>query len=106
MKDTPIKKEKARQEPQLFGRKEPQVSVGIVSGQKIVFTLNKPYTAKGAAITGLQEVEFSEGAILWHGQQYREKSDKQPGKLSIFWNTLMDKGKEVGEKVYDFINEE
>ena len=72
MKDTPIKKEKARQEPQLFGRKEPQVSVGIVSGQKIVFTLNKPYTAKGAAITGLQEVDFSEGAILWHGQQYRE----------------------------------
>ena len=36
----------------------------------------------------------------------REKSDKQPGKLSILWNTLMDKGKEVGEKVYDFINEE
>ena len=52
--------------------KEPTVSVGIVSGQKIVFTLNAPYTAKGAAYTGEQTVEFSEGGILWHGQQYRE----------------------------------
>ena len=52
--------------------KEPTVSVGIVSAQKIVFTLNAPYTAKGAAITGEQTVEFSEGGILWHGQQYRE----------------------------------
>ncbi len=72
MKDTPLKKEKARQEPQLFGRKEPQVTVGIVSGQEIAFTLNAPYTAKGAAITGDQVVAFSEGTILWHGQQYRE----------------------------------
>ena len=52
--------------------KEPTVSVGIISGQKIVFTLNAPYTAKGAAITGEQTVEFSEGGILWRGQQYRE----------------------------------
>jgi len=52
--------------------KEPTVCVGIVSGQKIVFTLNAPYTAKGAAYTGEQTVEFSEGGILWHGQQYRE----------------------------------
>ena len=51
---------------------EPPVCVGIVSGQKIVFTLNAPYTAKGSAFTGEQTVEFSEGAILWHGQQYRE----------------------------------
>jgi SpoIID/LytB domain protein len=72
MKDTPLTKVRSRQEPQFFGRKEPQVSVGIVSGQQIVFTLNAPYTAKGAAITGDQVVEFSEGAILWHGQQYRE----------------------------------
>ena len=71
-KDTPLTKVRSRQEPQFFGRKEPQVSVGIVSGQQIVFTLNAPYTAKGAAITGDQVVEFSEGAILWHGQQYRE----------------------------------
>lgn len=52
--------------------KEPTVSVGIVSGKKIVFTLNAPYTAKGAAFTGEQTVEFNEGGISWHGQQYRE----------------------------------
>ena len=52
--------------------KEPTVSVGIVSGQEIVFTLNAPYTAKGAVFKGQQAVQFSEGGILWHGQQYRE----------------------------------
>jgi SpoIID/LytB domain protein len=46
--------------------------VGIVSGKKIVFTLNAPYTAKGSAFTGEQTVEFNEGGISWHGQQYRE----------------------------------
>ena len=52
--------------------KEPLVAVGIVSGQQIVFRLNKPYNAKGAAISGEQTVEFCEGAIRWNGQQYRE----------------------------------
>ena len=52
--------------------KEPTVSVGIVSAQKIAFSLNTPYMAKGAAIAGPQEVEFSEGGILWRGQQYRQ----------------------------------
>ena len=51
---------------------EPCVSVGIVSGEKISFTLNQPYTAKGENITGIQTVEFSEGGILWNGNQYRE----------------------------------
>ena len=52
--------------------KEPIVTVGIVSGQKIRFALNKRYTAKGETIEGEQEVELSEGGIRWHGQQYRE----------------------------------
>ncbi len=51
---------------------EPEVSVGIVSAQKIRFRLNKPYLAKGAEIEGEQLVEFSEGGILWNGAQYRE----------------------------------
>ena len=51
---------------------EPTVNVGIVSAQQIDFTLNAPYTAKGAAIVGRQTVAFSEGGILWRGQQYRE----------------------------------
>ena len=52
--------------------KEPNVTVGIVSAEKIAFTLNAPYTAKGETLTGIQEVEFSEGGILWRGNQYRE----------------------------------
>ena len=58
--------------PSIAGRKQPEVSVGIVSGEKINFTLNAPYMAKGEEIVGEQTVEFSEGGILWNGNQYRE----------------------------------
>ena len=53
-------------------KSQPNVNVGIVSGQKIEFSLNAPYTAKGETIEGRQTVEFSEGGILWRGNQYRE----------------------------------
>ena len=53
-------------------QKEPNVTVGIVSAEKISFVLNKPYTAKGEVLTGHQTVEFFEGGILWRGNQYRE----------------------------------
>jgi len=53
-------------------KEEPSVTVGIVSGQKIHFSLNAPYIAKGEKILGDQTVEFSEGGILWNGNQYRE----------------------------------
>ena len=52
--------------------KEPVVSVGIITADKISFVLNKPYIAKGEVITGIQTVAFSEGGILWRGTQYRE----------------------------------
>ena len=55
-----------------FAGKQPSVSVGIVSGAKISFSLNKPYMAKGNLIDGEQTVEFHEGGILWNGNQYRE----------------------------------
>lgn len=55
-----------------FDGKQPFVSVGIVSGAKICFSLNKPYSAKGKLIEGEQTVEFFEGGILWNGNQYRE----------------------------------
>ena len=57
---------------QLSIKKEPLVSVGIVSAEEIVFTLNAPYMAKGEVLTGSQTVAFSEGGILWRGSQYRE----------------------------------
>ena len=50
--------------------KQPNVTVGIVSGQKIHFSLNKPYLAKGESVMGEQVVEFSEGGVLWNGNQY------------------------------------
>lgn len=55
-----------------LGHDEPLVSVGIVSGKTIRFTLNSPYIAKGETIEGNQTVEFSEGGILWNGNSYRE----------------------------------
>ena len=59
------------QKPKANGQ-QPNVTVGIVSGQRIQFALNAPYTAKGETIEGRQTVEFSEGGILWNGNQYRE----------------------------------
>ena len=56
----------------LHANREPSVTVGIVSAAKISFTLNEAYTAKGETLTGQQQVEFSEGGILWRGNQYRE----------------------------------
>ena len=53
---------------------KPTVTVGIVSGEHIRFSLNKPYLAKGVEMVGEQEVEFYEGGILWNGNQYRELS--------------------------------
>ena len=52
--------------------KEPIVSVGIITADKISFVLNQPFIAKGEVITGIQTVAFSEGGILWRGTQYRE----------------------------------
>lgn len=60
-----------RLDPALTGR-EPDVHVGIVSGERMSFTLNSGYQAKGESVIGRQEVAFAEGGILWKGNQYRE----------------------------------
>lgn len=52
--------------------KEPEVSVGIMSRQRIRFSLNATYSAKGSYVCGEQTVECSEGGILWNGNLYRE----------------------------------
>ena len=71
-----VKSEKSKLQTSNFklltSKGQPNVTVGIVSGQKIEFSLNAPYTAKGETIEGRQTVEFSEGGILWRGNQYRE----------------------------------
>ena len=51
---------------------EVEVSVGIVSAERVHFILNAPYNAKGKVVSGEQTVELSEGAILWNGDSYRE----------------------------------
>ena len=61
----------ANEQVPTFNAKEPDITVGIVSGLKISFVLNSPYVAKGEIITGPQVVEFAEGGILWRGTQYR-----------------------------------
>ena len=53
-------------------KEEPAVSVGIVSAQRVEFSLNAPYSAKGTTVEGDQTVEFSEGGIMWNGKLYRE----------------------------------
>ena len=67
-----IVKHKATPRRNIEYKEEPMVKVGILSGQKISFFLNAPFTAKGETLEGEQTVEFSEGGILWRGNQYRE----------------------------------
>ena len=68
----------------LFRHHEPQVTVGIVSGREVKFTLNAPYEAKGDQVTGPQTVSFAEGAILWNGNLYRELSFRPLKGLASF----------------------
>ena len=65
-------------------KEEPTVTVGIVSGEKIHFALNGAYVAKGETIEGDQMVEFSEGGILWNGNQYRELTFSPQSSQSSF----------------------
>lgn len=69
---TRIKRADTTPKRRAASKEEPEVAVGILSGQRIAFTLNTPYTAKGETIEGGQSVEFSEGGILWRGNHYRE----------------------------------
>lgn len=52
--------------------KEPEISVGIVSAERIRFTLTGSHSAKGKTINGKQEVSFCEGGILWEDNLYQE----------------------------------
>lgn len=53
-------------------KKEPIVSVGIVSASKLCFSLNAPYTVCSLEQCGKQVVELSEGRILWENNFYDE----------------------------------
>ena len=53
-------------------KKEPIVSVGIVSASKLCFSLNVPYAVYSLERCGKQGVELSEGRILWDNNFYDE----------------------------------
>lgn len=53
-------------------KKEPGVTVGIVSAARIHFLLNGSYTAKGETVSGAQTAELSGGAIMWNGNAYTQ----------------------------------
>ena len=53
-------------------QQEPNVTVGIVSGERIAFSLNHPYEVEDQQATGDQWVELANGAILWNGNRYSE----------------------------------
>ena len=55
-----------------FAGHMPEVSVGIVAAEKIHFILNATYLAKGEEAVGEETVEFSDGAILWNGNEYTQ----------------------------------
>ena len=51
---------------------EPLVHVGIMTTEHLRFTLNGEFRAKGAIITGDQEVTLEDGSLKWHDALYRE----------------------------------
>ncbi|PTL27405.1 amidase [Prevotella sp. oral taxon 820] len=57
---------------QTLFKKEPIVSVGIVSGQTLHFTFNQPYLINGLQVQGEQIATFIDGKIAWNGEAVNE----------------------------------
>lgn len=53
-------------------KKNPRVSVGVMSAPVLQFTLNGRYVAKGRNVTGAQEAKCSDGCIKWQENIYSE----------------------------------
>ena len=60
------------------------LSVGLLSAQRIRFTLNGNFSAKGAMLTGPQEVALNDGGLLWNGQVYRQLTFVPESETSSF----------------------
>lgn len=50
----------------------PEVSVGILTTERLFITLNGEFRAKGATVTGEQEIKLEDGCLEWQGALYRE----------------------------------
>lgn len=69
----------------------PEVSVGIVSADKIVFSLNSVFSAKGETVEGMQTVEYSDGGIRWNGNLYQDLTfhpSKKSASFTLFEVTI------------------
>lgn len=51
---------------------EPEISVGIMKTEHVVFVLHQYFQAKGELVSGLQEVECRDGGVFWNGNVYSE----------------------------------
>ena len=59
--------------PSSGGKEENSLlSVGLLSGERIRFTLNGLHSVKGASVEGETIVEFRDGGLLWNDQVYRQ----------------------------------
>ena len=63
---------------------EPEVSVGIMTTEVLKFRLNGEFRAKGAIITGEQEVSIEDGALKWNGNIYHDLTFRPQGDDSTF----------------------
>ena len=50
--------------------KEPSVTVGILSGERLAFAFNDTYLWETTPVEGAQEVYLDEGRIVWNGVRY------------------------------------
>jgi len=50
----------------------PEVNVGIMTTDRLSVTFNGEFRAKGAVVTGDQEVTVEDGCLKWQGALYRE----------------------------------
>ncbi|MDD4760030.1 MAG: DUF4922 domain-containing protein [Bacteroidaceae bacterium] len=60
------------EQKQFHWKKNPRVSVGVMSAPILDFTLNGRYMAKGRNVTGSQTAMCSEGCIKWQDNIYSE----------------------------------
>lgn len=50
--------------------RQPEIKVGIMSGNSLQFCLNSPYSDGAEVLEGEQEAGIQDGKVLWHGKLY------------------------------------
>jgi len=63
---------------------EPEVSVGIMTTEKLCFCLNGAFRAKGEDVSGEQEVTIEDGGLKWNDNIYRDLTFRPQDENSTF----------------------